>query len=117
MPTTSTGKAQLFRDAGGACVVKHQRLHPILGLYSADRGVAEGRSMVGRRWYVVKSQPRRELFAAEQMQNQGFAVFLPKLVRTLRHARRVSTGFGALFPNYLFVDLDIERERWRSING
>lgn len=70
-----------------------------------------------RRWYVVKTQPRREIFAAEQLQNQGFTVFLPKQVKTVRHARRVSTGFGAFFPSYLFVKLDISWQRWRSING
>jgi transcriptional antiterminator RfaH len=70
-----------------------------------------------RRWYVVKTQPRREIFAAEQLQNQGFIVFLPKQVKTVRHARRVRTGFGAFFPSFLFVELDVERQRWRSING
>jgi transcriptional antiterminator RfaH len=70
-----------------------------------------------RRWYVVKTQPRREIIAAEQLQNQGFRVFFPKQVKFLRHARRVRTGFGALFPSYLFVELDVERQRWRSVNG
>lgn len=73
--------------------------------------------MNSRRWYVVKTQPRRELFAAEQLRNQGFEVFLPKLMRTVRHARRVTTGYGAFFPSYLFVRLDLDRDRWRSING
>jgi transcription antitermination factor NusG len=70
-----------------------------------------------RRWYVVKTLPRREIFAAEQLQNQGFTTFLPKQVKTVRHARRVRTGLAAFFPSYLFVELDVERERWRSING
>lgn len=70
-----------------------------------------------RRWYVVKTLPRRELFAAQQLENQGFTVFLPKQVKTVRHARRVRTALAAFFPSYLFVELDVERERWRSING
>lgn len=73
--------------------------------------------MSERRWYVVKTLPRRELFAAEQLLNQGYTIFLPKQVKTIRHARRVHTGYAAFFPSYLFVALDVERERWRSING
>jgi transcriptional antiterminator RfaH len=69
------------------------------------------------RWYVVKTLPRREIFAGEQLENQGFTVFLPKQVKTIRHARRVHTTFAAFFPSYLFVSLDVERQAWRSING
>lgn len=69
------------------------------------------------RWYVVKTLPRREIFAGQQLENQGFTVFLPKQVKTARHARRVKTTFAAFFPSYLFVQLDVERQRWRSING
>lgn len=70
-----------------------------------------------RRWYVVKTLPRREIFAAQHLENQGFATFLPKQVKTVRHARRVRTGLAAFFPSYLFVEMDVERARWRSING
>lgn len=73
--------------------------------------------MSERRWYVVKTLPRRELFAAQHLENQGFTTFLPKQVKTVRHARQVRTGLAAFFPGYLFVEMDIERERWRSING
>lgn len=69
------------------------------------------------RWYVVKTLSRREIFAGEQLENQGFTVFLPKQVKTARHARRVKTTLAAFFPGYLFVQLDLERQRWRSING
>ncbi len=73
--------------------------------------------MTEGRWYVVKTQPRREIFAGEQLQNQGFEVFLPKQLKTVRHARRAQTVMAAFFPSYLFVSLDLERQRWRSING
>lgn len=69
------------------------------------------------RWYVVRTLPRREIFAGQQLENQGFTVFLPKLVRTARHARQIKTSLSAFFPSYLFVHLEVERQRWRSING
>ncbi len=38
-------------------------------------------------------------------------------MKTRRHARKLDTVFVPFFPNYLFVHLDLSRERWRSING
>lgn len=73
--------------------------------------------MADGRWYVVKTLPRREIFAGQQLENQGFTVFLPKQVKTARHARRIKTTLGAFFPSYLFVRVDLQRQRWRSING
>lgn len=70
-----------------------------------------------RRWHVVKTLPRREIFAGEQLHRQGFEVFVPKQVKTVRHARRVTTALSAFFPSYIFVLLDLQRQRWRSING
>ena len=37
--------------------------------------------------------------------------------RSRRHARRIETVRSALFPGYLFVELDIVHAAWREING
>ncbi len=71
----------------------------------------------GRRWYVVQSQPRKELHAGRNLENQGFGSFLPRFQRTIRHARRTRTELAPLFPRYLFVSLDLGRDRWRSVHG
>ena len=71
----------------------------------------------GARWFVVQSQPHKELLAARNLENQDYRVFLPRLKKTVRHARRSKTVHAALFPRYLFVALDIERDRWRSVLG
>lgn len=71
----------------------------------------------GQRWYVVQSQSRKELYAGANLENQGFPTFTPRLRRTVRHARRLKTVLAALFPRYLFVSLDLSRDRWRSVNG
>jgi transcriptional antiterminator RfaH len=69
------------------------------------------------RWRLVRTQPRRELTAEEQLRRQGFEVFLPKTIKTVRHARRLRTQLAAFFPGYLFVSIDLARDRWRSVNG
>ncbi|MDT3378330.1 transcriptional activator RfaH [Labrys neptuniae] len=74
-------------------------------------------NMRGQRWYVVQTRARSEETARFNLENQGFEVFLPRTLRTVLHARKRRTAFHALFPGYLFVRLDLERERWRSING
>ena len=71
----------------------------------------------GTRWFVVQSQPRKELYASANLENQGFVTFTPRLRRTVRHARQLKTVLAALFPRYLFVSLDLSRDRWRSVNG
>ena len=69
------------------------------------------------RWYVVHTLPRRELGAQTQLQMQGFRTFFPHIIKTIRHARKFRTIKAAAFPRYLFVILDPDRDRWRSVNG
>ena len=71
----------------------------------------------GRRWRLVRTHARREAFAAEQLQRQGFRVFLPRQLKTVRHARRITVALAAYFPSYLFVELDLAEDRWRSVGG
>ena len=59
----------------------------------------------------------REFGAAMQLEAQSFRVFLPYVGRTVRHARQTRAVRKAAFPGYLFVALDLRRDRWRSING
>jgi transcriptional antiterminator RfaH len=67
------------------------------------------------RWYVVHTQPRGEAKADLHLRQQGFMTYLPCYLRQRRHARRSEIVQRPLFPNYLFVAFDRERDRWRSI--
>jgi len=71
----------------------------------------------GRRWFVVHTQNHREACARSHLSAQGFCVFLPRFTKNVRHARQSKTVNAPLFPRYLFVALDLRRDRWRSING
>ena len=70
-----------------------------------------------RRWYVVHTRSQAETRAAQHLENQGFEAWLPEFRKRRRHARRVDEVRRPLFPRYLFVGLDLERERWRSVLG
>lgn len=71
----------------------------------------------GARWYAVHTLVSSELRAREQLANQGFRAFLPKRYKTIRHARKLRQIEAPFFPRYLFVSLDLSRDRWRSVNG
>ena len=86
-------------------------------LMTADPTIARYDSTGERRWYLVRSLTGRELVAEGQLRNQGFSTFLPKQLKTIRHARRLRVALSAFFPGYLFVRLDLGRDRWRSVNG
>ena len=69
------------------------------------------------RWYAVHCQPHRETAAASHLANQGFTIFLPHREKTRRHARKIEKVRRPFFPGYLFIKLDVARERWRCVNS
>ena len=69
------------------------------------------------RWYAVHTQPNREWRAKIQLENQAYEVFLPRRPKTVRHARKLTNIAAAFFPRYLFIRLDLTRDRWHSVNG
>jgi transcriptional antiterminator RfaH len=71
----------------------------------------------GRRWYVAKTQAGAETKALFHLERQGFDVYMPRYLRRVSHARRVSWQPRPLFPAYLFVTTSPYQQRWRSINS
>lgn len=68
-------------------------------------------------WYVVQTKPNDEMKAKMHLLRQGFEVFLPLHKTIRRHARKTEIVNKPLFPRYLFVKMDLDTARWRSING
>jgi transcriptional antiterminator RfaH len=69
------------------------------------------------RWYVVQTQINCEAKAAQNLQRQGFDIYLPRYLKRRRHARKVDFTAKALFPRYMFVAIDVATQRWRSIQS
>ncbi len=42
---------------------------------------------------------------------------MPKRLKTVRHARKITTVTAPFFPGYLFLALNLAHDRWRSVNG
>jgi len=69
------------------------------------------------RWFLTHSQPKSELKAQFHLRAQGFRTYVPQFLKTVRHARQLRTVRSPLFPRYLFVILDLGRDRWLSIRS
>ena len=61
-----------------------------------------------QRWYVVYSKPHKEEVAQFHLRQKGLEVFLPKLL--LPVARRNRRRLVPLFPNYLFVRIQLSEQ-------
>ena len=59
-----------------------------------------------RAWYVVRTKPRAEAFAAANLRSKDVEVFYPRLASGI--ARNVAAE--PLFPGYLFARLVLDRE-------
>lgn len=78
---------------------------------------AIGNKLAGERWYVVHTKPRAEIQAVAHLGRQGYTVFCPRCRRTVRHARKTKLVLAPLFPNYLFLRLNVVCDQWRAVNG
>lgn len=58
-------------------------------------------------WYAVRSKPRREEFAQDQLIRRGVETFLPRVVE---HTRGAQPLVGPLFPGYLFARISLESQ-------
>ena len=68
-------------------------------------------------WYLIHTKPRQEQTARRNLERQGYRVYLP-LARVLRRreGRRVAS-IGALFPRYLFVELNLRSDNAAPIRS
>jgi transcription antitermination factor NusG len=71
----------------------------------------------GERWFVARVHPSRENSAQFNLERLGFRSFAPRVRRTVRHARKSRTVLAPLFPGYIFLILDLSRDRWRAVNS
>jgi transcriptional antiterminator RfaH len=63
------------------------------------------------KWVAVNTHPHRERFALDNLRRQDFGAYCPMIRKRIRHARRTQDVLRPLFPSYLFVEVDPERQR------
>jgi transcription antitermination factor NusG len=66
---------------------------------------------------VARVLAHQENRAQLNLHRLGFRSFVPRLRRTVRHARKLQDTLKPLFPGYIFLVIDLSKQRWRSVNG
>jgi transcription elongation factor/antiterminator RfaH len=82
-------------------------------LHSFDRLELAG----NERWFLVRTAPKSERRAQFHLNAQGFRTHAPWILKTVRHARQFRSVHAPLFPGYLFIILDLGRDRWLCVRS
>ena len=62
-----------------------------------------------KNWYLVKTKPRQEKTAIENLENQEYSVYCPTVTINNKHV--------VLFPGYIFIQLDKKTDNWSPIRS
>src|SRR5512140_3205972 len=68
-------------------------------------------------WYAILTKPRRETLAEDNLRNQGYDVYLPRLQIEQRRNVRWITAVEPLFPRYLFVRAANARQSFAPVRS
>jgi transcriptional antiterminator RfaH len=68
-----------------------------------------------KRWYLVHTKPRKEMVVEQNLQHQGYEVYLPLIQQPRRRRGHWIEAIEPLFPRYLFVRLRIGYDNIRPI--
>ena len=69
------------------------------------------------RWYALAVQRRKESYVEQQLSSLGYVVVCPRFLSLRRSSRKVTKTKAPIFPGYLFVELNLERQNWREVNS
>lgn len=69
------------------------------------------------RWYLVHTKVAGEAIAQANLDRQGYRVHWPRLLRPAHHRGRWVDRIVALFPRYLFVQLDAGRQEFGPVRS
>lgn len=68
------------------------------------------------KWYIINTKPHSEFKVINYLMRNDIQTFMPKLLVTRKHARKIDKVLRPLFPCYIFVYVDINYT-YRLINN
>ncbi len=68
-------------------------------------------------WYLLQTKPHAHATADEHLKRQGFNVFIPFIIKTIRKNGKFLDIKTPLFPGYLFMGTSIDPIPWKTVNG
>lgn len=69
------------------------------------------------RWYLVHTKSSGNTNAELNLTRQGYGVYFPRLVQTVRWRGKLREHIVALFPRYLFLQLDEGRQSLAPVHS
>lgn len=69
------------------------------------------------RWYLLQCKASQEARAQEHLIRQGFDTFLPQIECEKVRRGKLCALVEPLFPGYLFIQLDMERDNWQPVRS
>lgn len=68
-------------------------------------------------WYLIHTKPQQEYLARDNLERQGYEVYLPLTTVLRRRRGRSIPAQGPVFPRYLFIHLSDESDNWKPIRS
>ena len=68
------------------------------------------------KWFLIYTKAKEEHRAKINLENQGFQIFLPMLAFA-KINQSESITLEAMFPRYLFIKINLERDNWTCIKS
>jgi transcriptional antiterminator RfaH len=68
-------------------------------------------------WYVIHTKPKQELRAAQNLEQQGYTIFLPLIPVQKFFKNTIKVIQEPLFARYLFIQLDQVNSNWFPIKS
>ena len=68
------------------------------------------------KWLLVYTKAKEEQRAKTNLENQGFQTFLP-MIAFVKMNRSKATTVEPMFPRYLFIKLNLEKDNWTLIKS
>lgn len=68
-------------------------------------------------WFAAQLKPNGLGAARRNLARQGFEIFAPTETFTQRAGSRFQPKTRLLFPGYLFVKLDLQKDGWRRVHS
>ena len=62
-----------------------------------------------KNWYLIKTKSRQENVAIKNLENQEYTTYCPTV--------RINNKYVVLFPGYIFIHLEKNKENWSPIRS
>ncbi len=70
-----------------------------------------------KHWYAAHTHAKSELKAVVNLKRQNMEVYFPQIRCSNKKLKINKNPVKPLFPRYVFVAIDIAKQRWRCINS